>query len=161
MDDDMKVERLRQAVLPALRRIRHEAPSLSLSALCIVLYITENNDGFCYEGNPAKTIADALQLTNLPRLLVQLSDEPGDMSGLGLIALRKSAKDRRVTIPALSDAGAALMARLAADLRNKPPSPIRKPKAASLRNAASPAEVRTSFDDDDFDIIWPGDEPTP
>lgn len=158
--DDPSVERLRQAVLPALRRIRHEAPGLSLSALCILLFITQNNDGFCYEGNPAKTIAEALQLTNLPRLLLQLSDEPSDMSGLGLIVLRKSAKDRRVTIPALSDAGASLIARLAADLRIKPPSPIRKPKAASLRNAASPAEVRTSFDDDDFDIIWPGDEPS-
>lgn len=159
LDDDPSIERLRQAVLPALRRIRREAPGLSLSTLCILLFITQNNDGFCYEGNPAKTIAETLQLTSLPRLLVQLSDEPSDMSGLGLIVLRKSTKDRRVTIPALSDAGASLMARLAADLRIKPPSPIRKPKAASLRNAASPAEVRTTFDDDDFDIIWPGDEP--
>ena len=159
-NNNPNIERLQQAVLPALRRLQQEAPGLSLSTLCILLFITQNNDGFCYHGHPAKGIAEALHLTNLPRLLVQLSDEPGDMSGLGLIVLRKSAKDRRVTIPALSDAGATLMARLAADLRIKPPSPIRKPKAASLRNAASPAEVRTSFDDDDFDIIWPGDEPT-
>ncbi len=124
------------------------APNINMTAFCVLLYVTQHNERFAYYGDPAAIIAQALDITNLPRNLEKLSIE----NGVGLLELQKNPRDRRVRLPNLSARGLELMANIAAKIRNQPPSPVSRPKPESLERAPSPENVR-DFSQEDFDIF--------
>lgn len=139
---------LRATVLPALQVAMAVAPNINLTAFCVVLYITQHNERFAHYGDPAATIAQALDITNLPRNLTKLSVD----TGVGLLELHKNPLDRRVTLPSLSAVGLTLMSNIAARLREETPSPVFRPKPESLARAPKPEDVK-HFSQDDFDVI--------
>lgn len=147
-DRTSSTETLRNRVLPALRLVLKKEPDLNLTAFSALLYITQHNMLFAHQGIPAATIAQALGISNLPRILARLSGE----AGCGLIELTTNPQDRRITLPAPSNAGLSLVTSVAGALLGRLPSPVRRPKPESLLRAESPETVRT-FSDQDFDIV--------
>lgn len=124
------------------------APNINMTTFCVLLYVTQHNERFAYYGDPAAKIAQALDITNLPRNLEKLSVG----NGAGLLELLKSPRDRRVTLPKLSTRGLELTANIAATLREQKPSPVSRPKPESLERAPTPNDVK-NFSQDDFDAI--------
>ena len=124
------------------------APDMNMTTFCVLLYVTQHNERFAYYGDPAAKIAQALDITNLPRNLEKLAVG----NGVGLLELLKSPRDRRVTLPKLSTRGLELTANIAARLREQKPSQVLHPKPESLERAPSPNDVK-NFSQADFDAI--------
>lgn len=143
--------RLRDALLPALSVARDQAPHLPLSTFCVLLCIAEHAKDFGGEGQPANLISKRTGIVNLPKHFAILANGTPGKPGLGLIELQKSARDRRVVLPKLTDHGVSTVALLAAALLSKDPSPVRFPKEEKLREANSPEDVER-FGDDDFNV---------
>lgn len=145
-------DQLYSRILPSLKLALNITPDIQLSTFCVLLYVCQNQEKFGYEGEHSSIIAQKLGLSNLPRSLDRLAAGYARYPGYGLLELHKKSTDRRVTLPSLSDAGARLMSEIAAQLRQKPPSVVLKPKPESLKRAKGPSEIK-GFDDGDFDNI--------
>jgi hypothetical protein len=142
------LDSLKDAILPALRMTLKAASDINLTTFSVLLYVAQNNTRFAHYGEPAATIAQALNLTNLPRNLAKLAGEDGG----GLLELLKNPKNRHIVLPKLSQTGLSLVAKIAAVLQDKEPDQVRQPKAESLRKAETPEDVR-NFTQADFDVI--------
>ncbi len=141
---------LKDRTLPALRFAAEGAAGINLAMFSVFLFIAQNGERFGHYGDPASTITSALHISNLAKTLLRLAEGVPEHPGFGLIELRKTRYDRRLTLPALSARGLHLVAQIAAALMDKSPSPLRRPKAEKLQAASSPDEV-TRFSDADFD----------
>ncbi len=145
-------DQLYSRILPSLRLALNVASDIQLSTFCVLLYVCQNQEKFGYQGEHSSVIAQKLGLSNLSRSLDRLAEGYAGYLGYKLLELHKKSTDRRVTLPSLSDAGARLMSDIAAQLRQKPPSVVLKPKPESLHRAKGPSEIK-DFDDGDFDNI--------
>jgi hypothetical protein len=149
-DQERVSRQLKDRTLPALALAVNGAPACHLTTFAVFLFIVQHGERFGHYGDPASTIATALGISNLPRNLIRLAEGAPGSPGLGLIEIRKTRKDRRLALPALSASGLQLAVHIAAALLNQSPGPVRRAKEEKLKAAASPEDVK-HFDDSDFD----------
>lgn len=140
---------LSETILPVFDMVREQAPSIKLGTFCVLLAVTQYAERFGAWGDPSGLIAAELELSNLPRHFENLSSGSDKRPGLDLVELQKHPKNRRITLPKLTEKGLRLVANIAAALQHKPPTAVRFPKEEKLRDARSPEEVK-DFSDDDF-----------
>lgn len=151
IDETTVYSRLSDALLPALSVARNQAPNLSLSTFCVLLFIAEHAEDFGGKGQPANLISKRTGIVNLPKHFAILGNDASEKPGLGLIDLQRSALDRRVVLPKLTHHGLSTVASIAAALLSKDPAPLRFPKEEKLLEADRPEDVK-KFSEDDFDI---------
>lgn len=149
-DQERASRQLKGRILPALSLAVSGAPNCNITTFAVFLFIVQHGERFGHYGEPASTIATALCISNLPRNLIRLSEGLPGSPGLGLIEIRRTRKDRRLALPALSANGLRLAVHIAAALLNQSPGPVRRAKEEKLKAAASPEDIK-HFDDSDFD----------
>lgn len=154
--------KLAKTVLPALRLVLSVAPDITLGTFCVLLYALEHNPPFSSGDRPSVQITRELFISNLPRHMANLSAGSAVREGLGLIETISDTKDgRRIVVPSLTIEGVTLMSNVAAILRQKKPSPVKRPKPERMTDNVTLDDI-DKFDDDDFDftdIVWMLDDP--
>lgn len=143
--------RLTDSILPALSAARDQAPNLTLSTFCVLLFTAEHGADFGGKGQAANFISKSTGIVNLPKHFAILTDADAEEPGKGFIKIEQHSLDRRVVLPRLTDKGVSVVASIAAALRSKEPAPVRFPKSEKLREADCLEDVKR-FGEEDFDI---------
>lgn len=134
--------------LPAFKIATELLPGMALGTFTVLLSIALKQRAFGIGGSSAKTIADELEVSNLPRHLAILGDGLGDRSGFGLINMIENAKDRRIKLPELSAKGHRLVTEIASNVVGHAIETPRKVKPEVLYALESPDDMSAVSDED-------------
>lgn len=151
LPQEVRAERLAEMigarVLPALDHVVRQFPTMTLGTFCVLLYVVRHQADFAYEGRPAKEITDALGISNLVKHLSNLGLGREGQPGFGLLDPVAHGHDGRITLPALSVTGTALISGICGFLLARAPVVPKRIRAEKLVELEKPSDVAEADDD--------------
>lgn len=141
-------EHLRESTLPGLERLAQAMPGISLTTAAIFLHVATHQDESCYDKKTAKELLAAMRITNLTRHLNILLQ---GKEGWATEPVIRNVSGHRLIYPALSDAGVALIAEIAALVIGETSLRPRLPREDRLRDLDRHEDIANLGDDDFHD----------